>query len=328
MTSPAGSTRFLVRRPSVYTIFVDGSTGTTGLDVMERLGSRDDLRLIRLEEKDRRSLRARLKAMRSADISVLCLPDEAAGEVAQALKGEQVRLLDASTRHRTAPDWIFGLPELEPDQRSRIASAGRVSNPGCYSTGFILSIRPLMDAGVIGSDTRLSVHAVSGYSGGGKGMIGRYEQSGQDLTVRPYALTLDHKHQPEMQIYARLNHEPLFSPMVGSYYKGMITQVPLFPEQFTEPASRERVHELLVRRYEHEPFVQVHPLGDTTGLDHGQLAPDGANDTNRVDIFVFGWDERMLLTARFDNLGKGACGAAIQNLNLMLGIEEERGLIE
>lgn len=318
--------RYLVRRLIVHSVFVDGSTGTTGLDVMGRLDARDDLCLIRLEEKERRSLAARLGAMRSADVSVLCLPDEAAGEVAHALQGEQVRLLDASTRHRTASGWIFGLPELDPRQRSLIASATRVSNPGCYSTGFILSVRPLVDAGVIGSQARICVHAVSGYSGGGKGMIQRYQASTADLAVRSYALTLNHKHQPEMRVYARLDHDPLFSPMVGNYYKGMITQVPLFREQLTEPASRERVHELLMNRYQHEPFVQVHPLGDTTGLDQGQLAPDAANDTNRVDLFVFGSDERMLLTARFDNLGKGACGAAMQNLNLMLGIEESRGL--
>lgn len=310
-----------------HKIFVDGSTGTTGLDILVRLGRREDLELIRLEEKDRRSLAKRVEAMQRADVSVLCLPDAAAGEVAQALEGEGIRLLDASTRHRVAPGWVFGLPELTLDQRSRIASAFRVSNPGCYSTGFILSVRPLVDAGVIAADARIAVHAVSGYSGGGKGMIERYELSENDLGVRPYALELNHKHQPEMRVYTGLDREPLFSPMVGSYYKGMITQVPLFPEHMESLASRGRVHSLLAERYEQEPFVQVHPLEVANSLDQGQLAPDAANDTNCVDLFVFGNDERMLLAARFDNLGKGACGAAIQNLNLMLGIDETTGLM-
>ena len=311
----------------MHKIFVDGSTGTTGLDILARLGDREDLQLVQLDEKDRRSLAARSEAMRSAHLSVLCLPDDAAGEIAQSLEGEEVRLLDASTRHRTATDWVFGLPELVPEQRTRIASASRVSNPGCYSTGFILSVRPLVDAGVIASDARLSVHAVSGYSGGGKNMIQRYQAGEEELGVRPYALDLNHKHQPEMRVYAGLDREPLFSPMVGSYYKGMITQVPLFREDLARPADRERVCRLLAQRYEKEPFVKVHPLGDTRSLDKGKLAPDAANDTNRVDLFVFGSNERMLVTARFDNLGKGACGAAMQNLNLMLGIDERKGLL-
>ena len=311
----------------MHKIFVDGSTGTTGLDILARLGDREDLELVQLDKKDRRSLAARSEAMRSADLSVLCLPDDAAGEIAQSLEGEEVRLIDASTRHRSATDWVFGLPELVPEQRTRIASALRVSNPGCYSTGFILSVRPLVDAGVIASDARLSVHAVSGYSGGGKNMIQRYQAGGEELSVRPYALDLNHKHQPEMRVYAGLDRDPLFSPMVGSYYKGMITQVPVFRENLARPADRERVCRLLAQRYEGEPFVKVHPLADTQSLDHGQLAPDAANDTNRVDLFVFGSDERMLLTARFDNLGKGACGAAMQNLNLMLGIDERKGLL-
>lgn len=309
-------------------IFVDGSTGTTGLDILSRLEGRGDLELIRLSEDDRRDMDARVDAIGTADVSVLCLPDEAAGEVAAALQGEKARLLDASTRHRTAVGWTFGLPELEAKQRSRIASSSRVSNPGCYSTGFILTVRPLVDAGILGEDAKLTLHAISGYSGGGKQMIQRYEQSQDDLTVRPYALALDHKHQPEMRVHAGLRQAPLFTPMVGSYYKGMITQVPLFKEDLQHPATQTQVYELLAERYEAEPFIRVHLRGDTTSLDQGQLAPDALNDTNQLDLFVFGSDERMLLTARFDNLGKGACGAAIQNLNLMLGINECKGLIK
>ncbi len=311
----------------MHRIFVDGGTGTTGLDILRRLEARDDLALIRIGEDERRDLGARVDAIRDAEVSVLCLPDQAAGEIAAALQDGEARLLDASTQHRTAADWTFGLPELESKQRSRIASASRVSNPGCYSTGFILSVRPLVDAGILAANARLTLHAISGYSGGGKQMIQRYEQSRDDLTVRPYALALDHKHQPEMRVHAGLSQAPLFSPMVGSYYKGMITQVPLFQEDLQQPATSAQIYELLAERYEAEPFVRVHLPGDTSSLDQGQLAPDALNDTNQLDLYVFGSDERMLLTARFDNLGKGACGAAIQNLNLMLGIDECKGLI-
>ncbi len=311
----------------MHRIFVDGGTGTTGLDILRRLEVRDDLELIQLCEEKRRDLDARVQAIRGADIAVLCLPDQAAGEISAALQDGEGRLLDASTRHRTASGWVFGLPELEPMQRTRIARASRVSNPGCYSTGFILSVRPLVDADILGVEARLSVHAVSGYSGGGKQMIERYERSADDLSVRPYALELDHKHQPEMRLHAGLNQTPLFSPMIGSYHKGMITQVPLFQADLRRPATQTQIYELLAERYEGEPFVRVHVPGEVASLDQGQLAPDAVNDTNQLDLFVFGRDERMLLTARFDNLGKGACGAAIQNLNLMLGIDECTGLI-
>lgn len=288
---------------------------------------RDDLELVRLAGAERRDLAARVNAICGTDVAVLCLPDEASGEIAEALQNREARLLDSSTRHRTAAGWTFGLPELESGQRTRIASANRVSNPGCYATGFILSVRPLVDAGVLDADARLSMHAVSGYSGGGKQMIERYQASKRDLTVRPYALELNHKHRPEMRVHAGLNQAPLFSPMVGSYYKGMITQVPLFQQDLRQGATRAEVYELLAERYESEPFVRVHDPGDPGVLDSGQLAPDALSDTNLLDMFVFGTDEQMLLTARFDNLGKGACGAAIQNLNLMLGIDECKGLI-
>lgn len=315
------------REKGVHRIFVDGSTGTTGLDIVTRLGAREDVELIRLREEGRRELGARIEAICAADIAVLCLPDEAAGEVAAALQDTEARLLDASTRHRTAPGWVFGLPELEPKQRSRIACAARVSNPGCYSTGFLLSVRPLVDAGILAADARLTVHAVSGYSGGGKQMIESYEQAETDLSVRPYALELNHKHQPEMRFHAGLNRTPLFSPMVGNYYKGMITQVPLFQDDLQRPATHMQIYELLAERYEQEPFVRVRVPGDEASFEQGQLAPDALNDSNQLELFVFGSEERMLLTARFDNLGKGACGAAIQNLNLMLGIDECKGLI-
>ena len=303
-------------------IFVDGSTGTTGLDIIRRIEARDDLELVRLDERDRRDMDARVAAISAADLSVLCLPDQAAHELIDACGTSSARVLDASSRHRTASGWVYGLPELCQDQRGRIAASHRVSNPGCYPTGFLLCVRPLVDAGIIDRSARLTMHAVSGYSGGGKQMIARYEASTDDLATRAYSLDLKHKHLPEMRTHAGLDHAPLFSPMVASYYKGMITQVPL-PSR----AEPQTVHECLAERYSGEPFIKVHVLGDKTALDHGQLAPDAANDTNRVDLFVFGDNAHLLLTARYDNLGKGACGAAIQNLNLMLGIDEYTGLI-
>ena len=305
----------------MHKIFVDGSTGTTGLDIIARLDARDDLERIRLDESDRRDLNARAKAIDAADLSLLCLPDEAAGELVAALGNSEARLLDASSRHRTAAGWDYGLPELCAHQRARIAASRRVSNPGCYPTGFLLCVRPLVDAGIIDRTARLSMHAVSGYSGGGKQMIARYEAASDHLAVRPYALDLSHKHLPEMRAHAGLEHAPLFSPMVANYYKGMITQVPLLAR-----GIRSQVYEQLAARYENEPFVRVHEPADRACLEQGGLPPDGANDSNRVDLFVFGDDEHLLLTARFDNLGKGACGAAMQNLNLMLGIDECAGL--
>ena len=305
----------------MHRVFVDGSTGTTGLDIIARLKVRQDLQLVTLDASERRNVDARITAIKSADLSVLCLPDDAAEDLVGALGSDESRLLDASSRHRTAPGWVYGLPELAKGQRAAIASSTRVSNPGCYPTGFLLCVRPLVDAGIIDKTARLSMHAVSGYSGGGKQMIARYQACDGNLAARPYALGLDHKHLPEMRVHAGLDQAPLFSPMVASYYKGMITQVPVLSR-----GLRGRIYTVLAERYQDEPFIKVHEPGDITCLEHGQLPPDGANDTNRVDLFVFGDDEHLLLTARFDNLGKGACGAAIQNLNLMLGIDECAGL--
>ena len=305
----------------MHRVFVDGSTGTTGLDIITRLRARSDLELITLDESDRRDMNARIDAIHAADVSVLCLPDDAVQALVSALGNSDARLLDASSRHRTDAGWAYGLPELCEGQRARIASSTRVSNPGCYPTGFLLTVRPLVDAGLIDKKAELTMHAVSGYSGGGKQMIARYEAAAHNLAARPYALALNHKHLPEMRVHAGLDRAPLFSPMVSNYYKGMITQVPLCAS-----ASQQQVHQLLHERYSDEPFVHVHPLDDTTCLDQGALPADGANNTNRIDLFVFGDDAHVLLTARFDNLGKGACGAAMQNLNLMLGIDECTGL--
>ncbi len=240
-------------------------------------------------------------------------------------------MLDASTAHRIEPGWTYGLPELGPGQREAIRHARRVANPGCYSTGFIVAVRPLVDAGWLPPGQPVSVHAVSGYSGGGRALIDRYTAQAVEGVdhlwhARPYALGLDHKHLPEMRRYAALERAPLFTPMVDHYYKGMLVEVPLFADALTRPADPARLTELLAERYAEEACINVIRPDGRAALDGGFLDPHACNGTNRIDLMVFGDDERMLLVARLDNLGKGASGAAVQNLNLMLGLDELAGL--
>ena len=261
---------------------------------------------------------------------MLCLPDAAAKEAVALLGDGAARVLDASSAHRVAPGWVYGLPELTRSQRDAIRSARRVSVPGCYPTGFILSVRPLVDAGVLSAAQPLSVHAVSGYSGGGRPMIERYREAEAVgiAGVRPpmtYGLTLQHKHVAEMHCYSGSRTRPLFTPIVGHYYKGMLVHVPLSNE-WLNGASPSDVHALLSERYAGEPCVNVLPLGAEAALDGGFLSPIAANDTNRIDLMVFGNDTHTLLVSRYDNLGKGASGAAVQCLNLLLGVDELNGL--
>ena len=310
-------------------VFIDGQAGTTGIEISERLRQRPDIELLSVAEAERKDPMARARLFDQADIGVLCLPDDAAREAVELAEG-RCRLLDASTAHRTADGWTYGLPELTPNQASAIAAADRVSNPGCYPQGFILCIRPLIEAGLLSPQANLALHAISGYSGGGRKMIETYEaaDSGQwDLWgTRPYALDLRHKHLPEMQRYSGLAAPPLFSPTVGTFRKGMITLVPLFAEQLEGGAQAADVADAMARAYRNTPFVAVSPYGDCGGLDSGYLSPCGCNGTNRMEISLFGDERQLLLAARYDNLGKGAAGAAVQNLNLMLGCEETRGL--
>ncbi len=310
-------------------IYIDGQAGTTGLEIAGRLRGRSDIELLAVADADRKREKERRRLLRSADVSILCLPDDAARE-ALRLAGPGCRLIDASSAHRTDPDWVYGLPELSAAQAKDIADAQRVSNPGCYPQGFILAVRPLIDAGIIDAGTPLTVHALSGYSGGGRKMIETYRNAGPDgqeaLGSRPYALDLTHKHVPEMQRYAGCTKEPLFSPIVGNFYKGMATQVPLFAEQLAPGAAPESIRQILADTYADSRFVDVLPFPATECLDGGFLSPTACNDTNRLEIAVFGNERRLLLSCRYDNLGKGAAGAAVQNLNLMLGCDEAAGL--
>ena len=314
-------------RPKVY---IDGHVGTTGLRIRDWLNGRDDLDLLHLPEASRKDPSARRERVEEADLAVLCLPDDAARDAADWAAAGGTRLVDASTAHRVADGWTYGLPELVPGQRVAIGDSSRVSNPGCYPSGFVALVRPLVDAGLLGSDAPLAVHALSGYSGGGRALIERWESSDPGLSSlpfeAPYALDRVHKHIPEMVRHARLVHEPQFLPAVGPFRCGMRVQVPVPAGVLPSGASGARVHEALADRYAGEAFVRVAPLA-AVPPDEWALDPRACNDTNRMDLHVYPHPSgHVLLAAILDNLGKGASGAAIQNLNLMLGLEEGAGL--
>ena len=313
-------------------VFIDGQAGTTGLQIRERLSAREDVTLLEIPESARKDPEVRRRYLNEADVVVLCLPDDAARESIRLISSNHVRVLDASTAHRVADGWVYGLPELEAHQRERIRDAARISNPGCYPTGFVLLAHPLVDAGIVPRGAHLSCHALSGYSGGGRRLIERYEAQAADHPeslwhVRPYALDLEHKHLPEMARYAGVDRAPVFSPMVGHFAQGMLTMIPLHTDRLGEGATAETVHACLEARYRDEPCVEVLPLGDRDTLDSGFLDPLAANGTNRIDLFVYGHDTQIMLVARLDNLGKGASGAAVQNLNIMTGADELCGLV-
>jgi N-acetyl-gamma-glutamyl-phosphate reductase len=310
-------------------VFIDGEAGTTGLQLRERLEGRRDIALVSIDPEKRKDAGERRRLLNSADAVILCLPDDAAREAIGMIENASVKVIDASTAYRVAPGWTYGFAEMAKDQRARIAAATRVSNPGCYPTGFIGLVRPLVEAGIVPRDWPLSVNAVSGYSGGGKSMIAEFEdESSAAFTAVPYriyAMAQKHKHVPEMQKYAGLARAPIFAPSVGRYYKGMIVEVPLPLSALPKRPELAEVHATLVEAYAGEAFVSVTSL--TEALTIKTLDPEGLNDTNRMKLFVFGRDDEARLVALLDNLGKGASGAAVQNLNIMLGLEEGAGLV-
>ncbi|MGV9009498.1 N-acetyl-gamma-glutamyl-phosphate reductase [Brevundimonas sp.] len=307
-----------------HTIFIDGEAGTTGLEIRERLAARADLKLILLGDR-RREVEARREALNAADAVILCLPDEAAKEAVAMIENSAVRVIDASTAYRVDPAWTYGFAEMAAGQRERIAGATRVSNPGCYPTGFIGLIAPLVRAGLVPSDWPVTVNAVSGYSGGGKAMIAEFEAGGAEA-FRAYGLSLKHKHVPEMTRHTGLSRDVLFAPAVGNYRQGMLVEVPLHLSALPGAPSIEAVHDALAKAFAGERFVEVAPL-ETTEAMMG-LDPEGLNGTNRMRLHVFGDRSggQARLVALLDNLGKGASGAAVQNLNLMLGLDEGTGL--
>ena len=315
-------------RPKLY---IDGQAGTTALRVRDWLAGRDDLELVVLPEELRKEPTARQRALRAANIVLLCLPDDAAKEAASWLADSSVRILDASTAHRVNDDWVYGLPELMVGQRDRIARAKRVTNPGCYASAVILLLRPLVDAGLIAPDTVFSIHALSGYSGGGRSMIERWEDPTRGLLElqheAPYSISKLHKHIPEIMRYGGLNTEPQFLPAVGPFRCGMRVQVALPSSALSKSGTGKAMWETLASRYENEPFVKVEPLTDPSEADEFTFDPQAHNDTNRISLRVLPHASgHVVLMARLDNLGKGAAGVAIQCLNLMLGVPERTGL--
>jgi N-acetyl-gamma-glutamyl-phosphate reductase len=312
-------------------VFIDGAAGTTGLEIRERLAGRADLSLVQLSDAERKDVRARTRALNEADAVILCLPDDAAREAVSLIENPAVRVIDASTAHRVAPDWTYGFAELETNSRARIAASKRVSNPGCYPTGFLALVRPLVRAGIVPGDFPLTVNAVSGYSGGGKAMIEEFENKASpsytEAIVRSYALTLSHKHVPEMQVHAGLAHPPVFAPNVGRFYRGMILEVPLQLWALPKQPTVSSIHEAIVAAYQDAALIDVARLTD--GISLKTLDAESMKDTNRMKLYVFGNDMhgQARLVAALDNLGKGASGAAVQNLNLMLGLPETAGLL-
>ena len=311
-------------------VFIDGEAGTTGLQIHRRLAARRDLDLLSIDPARRKDTSARRDLLNGADLVVLCLPDEAAREAVGLIESNSVRVIDASTAHRTERSWTYGFPEMSEKQRGAIANSRRVANPGCYPTGFIALVRPLVDAGIVPRTWPLTVNAVSGYTGGGRSMVAEFEdKSAPNYTKVPYriyALGLAHKHVPEMQAHTGLTHRPLFAPAVGRYAQGMIVEVPLQLDALPTAPKVKDLHAVLAHAYEDKAFVEVATLEEATALK--TLEPEALNGTNRMKLYVFGSDaaRQARLVALLDNLGKGAAGAAVQNLNLMLGLPEAAGL--
>jgi N-acetyl-gamma-glutamyl-phosphate reductase len=309
-------------------VFVDGQEGTTGLRIHEVLAGRSDVEVLRIDPQHRKDPAERARLMNAADIVFLCLPDAAARESAALVSNPATCIIDASTAHRTDEAWTFGLAELTREQRVALRASKRISNPGCHATAFILLLRPLVDAGLVPRDLPVSATSITGYSGGGRKMIERYQAGGDPAldSPRPYALSLAHKHLPEMQMHSALRRKPHFVPVLGRFYQGLAVMVPLQRDQLGGEASAEAVHACLAQRYAGERFVHVMPLRDPATLAQGEFDVQACNGSNRAELFVFGSDEQLLLIGRLDNLGKGASGAAVQAMNIHLGVDEGLGL--
>jgi N-acetyl-gamma-glutamyl-phosphate reductase len=310
-----------------YKVFVDGQEGTTGLQINEYLARRSDVELLQIDPGKRKDPAERKRLIDASDVTFLCLPDDAAREAATLSDNPRTCIIDASTAHRVDPAWTYGLPELDRDQRARIRAGKRITNPGCHATAFILVLRPLVADGLLPADTQLAANSITGYSGGGKKLIADYQGAQRVDAPRPYALGLTHKHLPEMRVYAGLTVAPIFQPIVGPFYKGLAVTVYLHPQQFSRQASAEDVRNILAEYYAGEAFVRVAPIDLAANTDGGFFDVEGSNGTNRVDLFVFGHEESMLLIARLDNLGKGASGGAVQSMNVHLGVGESLGLV-
>ncbi|HSD39236.1 MAG TPA: N-acetyl-gamma-glutamyl-phosphate reductase [Rhodocyclaceae bacterium] len=316
-----------------HKVFIDGRHGTTGLKIDERLANREEIEILTIPEAQRKDARVKAEFINAADVVFLCLPDAASKESVSLLApgNTRTRFIDASTAHRTDPAWVYGLPELNAGQRERIRNAQKVANPGCHATGFILLMHPLVAAGIVSPDYAVTTYSVTGYSGGGKEMIASYEEPAElpDSMKSPrfYALGLTHKHLPEMRALSGLKHLPLFTPIVGNFAQGLVVAVPLPASALAQRKTPAALQAFFADYYKGENFIKVMPADASGALDAGLLPATACNETNRAEIFVFGNDEQILLASRFDNLGKGASGAAIQCMNIMLGLDEACGLV-
>lgn len=312
-------------------LFIDGAAGTTGLEIRDRVKNCGDIELIALDDRVRKDAAARKAALNESDIVILCLPDAAAREAVSLVENPAVRVVDASSAHRVADGWAYGFPELEKKRRTELRAAKRVANPGCYPTGFLAIMRPLLRENVLPADYPATSNAVSGYSGGGRDMIAEFENESAPNhareTFRIYSLQIEHKHVPEMQVHSGLNHRPLFAPGVGRFYRGMLVEVPLQLWALKGNPSVKAIRSVLADSYRNEPLIEV--IGPEQAMSRKTLDAEELNNTDRLRIYVFGNDaqRQARVVAVLDNLGKGAAGACVQNLNAMLGWPETRGLM-
>lgn len=306
-------------------VYIDGQSGTTGLQIYERIGARNDLELLRIDEDKRHDLDERKKYLNSADIVFLCLPDAGAIEAVSLIENPDVRVIDASTAHRTDPDWVYGFPELSKEQRKAISESKRIANPGCHATGLISVTAPLVRMGILPKDYPVTCFSLTGYSGGGKKMIADYEAEGRDEKLTApgiYGLTLKHKHVPEMTLMTGLTQAPVFLPVVDDYYKGMASTIMLQNRLLHGTPTAEEIYRCLQEYYSDEHFVTVLPYEEARSTMYANTLAG----TNRLAIAVCGHKDQTTITALFDNLGKGASGAAVQNMNILLGLDETIGL--
>ncbi len=310
-------------------IFIDGESGTTGLQIRDRLAGRRDIEVLSIAADKRKDQDERKRLLNAADVAILCLPDEAAKESVSLIDNDRTKVIDASTAHRVAEGWAYGFAEMDKAQSAKIASAKRVANPGCWPQGAIATLRPLIEAGLLPADHPVTVHGISGYTGGGKSMIADYEAAGENANeFMPYGLSFKHKHLPELQTYAKLTASPLFTPAVGNFAQGMITLVPLQLWTLDRVPTGKDIHAAIADHFAAIPggFVEVAPLAEAERTP--ELNPELYNNTNRMRLHVFASDAKRqaVLAAVYDNLGKGASGAAVQNLNLMLGVAADTSL--